>query len=79
MAHLPESSTSIEVFALLTGKLYLPDRWLFEDGDEDIRAARQHSPDYSFLIRHPSGKNVLFDLGMRKVCHVAGMKHGDEG
>ncbi|KAJ6142444.1 hypothetical protein N7471_001897 [Penicillium samsonianum] len=66
MAHLPESSTSIEVFALPTGKLYLPDRWLFEDGNEDIRSARQHSPDYSFLIHHPSGRKVLFDLGMRK-------------
>jgi len=66
MASHLKHSTSVEVHALPTGTLHLPDRWLFEDGDADIRRARQVSPDYSFLIRHPSGKNVLFDLGLRK-------------
>jgi hypothetical protein len=58
----------VDVFALPTGKLYLPDRWLFEDGDNDMFHKRQFSPDFSFLVCHPSGKRVLFDLGMRKVC-----------
>jgi hypothetical protein len=66
---LPKSSLSVSVFALPTGKLYLPDRWLFEDGDNNMYKARQFSPDFSFLIRHPSGTNLLFDLGMRKVCY----------
>lgn len=64
---LPTSGTTyVDVSALLTGKLYLPDRWLFEDGDEDMLSVRQFSPDFSFLIGHPSGKRALFDLGLRK-------------
>ncbi|KAJ9501535.1 hypothetical protein LTR99_004419 [Exophiala xenobiotica] len=53
----------VRVHALPTGYLWLPDRWIFADGDTNLRHL---SPDYSFLISHPSGKNVLFDLGMRK-------------
>lgn len=65
---LPTNGTTfVDVCALPTGKLYLPDRWLFEDGDEDMLSARQFSPDFSFLISHPSQQRVLFDLGMRKV------------
>jgi hypothetical protein len=67
MISLPNPSCFVEIYALPTGKLYLPDRWLFEDGDEDYQNSRQYSPDYSFLIVHPSGEKVLFDLGMRKV------------
>jgi hypothetical protein len=67
-ANLPSPSVEVKVFALPTGKLYLPDRWLFEDGDNNMRKAREFSPDFSFLISHPSGKHLLFDLGMRKVC-----------
>ncbi|EHK18319.1 uncharacterized protein TRIVIDRAFT_68342 [Trichoderma virens Gv29-8] len=63
---LPSPSVKVEVSALPTGKLYLPDRWLFEDGNNDIRKARQFSPDFSFLISHPSGEHILFDLGLRK-------------
>lgn len=55
---------TVEVFVLPTGYLWLPDRWIFADGDLKVRHL---SPDFSFLIRHASGKNVLFDLGMRKV------------
>ena len=55
----------VKVFALPTGQLTHPDRWLFEDGDEDIMKARNPYPDYSFLIQHEaSGRNVLFDLGL---------------
>ena len=61
------SSSFVEVFALPTGKLYLPDRWLFEDGDPDMLHTRQFSPDFSFLVCHASGKKVLFDLGLKKV------------
>ncbi len=58
------SPQEAEVYVLPTGYLWLPDRWIFADGDLKLRHL---SPDYSFLIRHHSGKNVLFDLGMRKV------------
>lgn len=57
----------VEVYALPTGQLSHPDRWIFEDGDEDWMKARHTYPDYSFLIRHHSGKNILFDLGLTKV------------
>ena len=63
----PPQSPPVAVYALPTGHLYLPDRWLFENGSEDFKHHRQLVPDFSFLIRHSSGKNVLFDLGMRKV------------
>lgn len=59
-----ESQPCVEVSVLPTGYLWLPDRWIFADGDVNLKHL---SPDYSFLIRHPSGRNVLFDLGMRKV------------
>ena len=69
MPSLPSSTKvkPVEVYALATGELNHPDRWLFEDGDEDVVAARHPYPDFSFLIRHPSGKNILFDLGLTKV------------
>lgn len=67
LAYGTGQSPVVEVHALPTGKLYLPDRWLFEDGDRDMLRVRQFSPDFSFLICHPSGKRVLFDLGIRKV------------
>lgn len=69
MPSLPVSKgvQAVEVYALATGELNHPDRWLFEDGDEDIMKARHPYPDFSFLIRHHSGKNVLFDLGLAKV------------
>ncbi|KIW65757.1 hypothetical protein PV04_07985 [Phialophora macrospora] len=57
------ASPNVEVYVLPTGYLWLPDRWIFSDGDTGLRHL---SPDYSFLICHPSGRNVLFDLGMRK-------------
>jgi hypothetical protein len=66
------ASPHVDVFALSTGQLSHPDRWLFEDGDEDLLRARHPYPDFSFLIRHHSGKCVLFDLGLRKVrCCVS--------
>jgi hypothetical protein len=66
-----ESSPSfVDVFALPTGKIHLPDRWIFEDGDNDMHRFRQLSPDFSFLICHPSGMRVLFDLGLRKVYFI---------
>ena len=60
-------SLTVAVYALPTGHLYLPDRWLFEDGNNDFNQYRQLVPDFSFLICHESGKNILFDLGLRKV------------
>lgn len=54
----------VKVHVLPTGYLWLPDRWIFSDGDDNLK---HFSPDFSFLICHPSGRNVLFDLGLRKV------------
>lgn len=73
MLTLPSPATAVRVYALPTGKIHLPDRWLFEDGDSsnEMKNARQLSPDFSFLLGHPSGKHVLFDLGMRKVASAA--------
>lgn len=72
MTPLPSTGdvTPVKLFALPTGWLCHPDRWLFEDGDTDQVNAIQQYPDYSFLIRHPSGQNVLFDLGLRKVRSI---------
>jgi hypothetical protein len=64
------SSVFLDVFALSTGQLSHPDRWLFEDGDNDMVKARHVYPDYSFLIQHPGGKSILFDLGLKKVCYM---------
>ena len=66
---LPSSAPFVKLHALLTGRLQLPERWLFEDGDDDVHRKREDSPVFSFLIEHPSGKRVLFDLGLRKVSH----------
>lgn len=63
---LPAGEQTVSVYALPTGHLQLPDRWLFEDASEDLLHDRQYSPDFSFLIKHPRGK-ILFDLGLRKV------------
>lgn len=57
----------VEVSILPTGWLLLPDTWIFSDGKPGLK---HWSPDFSFLIRHPSGKNILFDLGMRKVSYL---------
>ena len=59
------SGPELQVYALPTGQLTHPDRWLFEDGDPDLYKVRHPYPDYSFLITHPTGKNILFDLGLR--------------
>lgn len=67
----PKDVVPVKVCALPTGWLCHPDRWLFEDGDVDEVNARQQYPDYSFLIQHHSGQNVLFDLGLRKVRLVS--------
>ncbi|KAH8819109.1 beta-lactamase-like protein [Xylogone sp. PMI_703] len=58
-----QSINTVKVSILPTGWLILPDTWIFSDGKPGVK---HWSPDYSFLVRHPSGKNLLFDLGMRK-------------
>lgn len=77
MPSLPSSRgvNPVKVSALATGELNHPDRWLFEDGDEDIMNARHSYPDFSFLIQHHSGKNVLFDLGLAKVGYWISLLH----
>lgn len=54
----------VNVSILPTGWLYLPDTWIFQDGKPGFK---HWSPDFSFLIRHPAGRTIIFDLGMRKV------------
>ncbi|RDL36677.1 uncharacterized protein BP5553_06029 [Venustampulla echinocandica] len=61
------SGPAVDVSILPTGWLFLPDSWIFTDGKPSLK---HWSPDFSFLIRHPSGKSVLFDLRMRKVSQV---------
>ncbi|KAK3045635.1 hypothetical protein LTR09_012801 [Extremus antarcticus] len=63
---MKDGSSTVAVSALPTGQLAHPDRWLFEDGDENLMQARQLYPVYSFLIEHPSGRKILFDLGLPK-------------
>ncbi|VUC32112.1 unnamed protein product [Clonostachys rosea] len=63
---MTSNSTIVEVFVLPTGYLWLPDEWIVADGDPRIKHL---CPNFSFLIRHPSGKNALFDLGLRKDLH----------
>jgi hypothetical protein len=72
MASLPSSNgvQPVKVYALAAGELNHPDRWLFEDGDEDILSARHPYPDFCFLLQHHSGKNILFDLGLTKVRNI---------
>ncbi|EGR47090.1 uncharacterized protein TRIREDRAFT_109325 [Trichoderma reesei QM6a] len=64
------STNTVQVYALPTGWVHLPDRWIWQDGDDDIVKVRQRLPDYSFLVRHPSGKNILFDAGLPKNLDV---------
>lgn len=64
---LPQpTSQPVQVSALPTGRIYLPERWLFEDGDSDVAKARVLAPDFSFLVQHSSGQKLVFDLGLRK-------------
>ena len=76
-ASLPDSHNvvPVEVSVLPTGHLTHPDRWLFEDGEEDIMQARRKYPDFSFLIEHHSGRKVLFDLGLPKACRPPTLRH----
>ena len=53
----------VNVSAVPTGQLYIPDKWVFGGNLQ----TRRLYPDYSFLIVHPSGKSLMFDLGIRKV------------
>ena len=66
LSAMPSGTPTVQVSALETGRFHLPDRWLFEDGPPDVTVG-QDSPDYCFLIKHPGGTKVLFDLGLRKV------------
>lgn len=74
---MESASSFVSVYALPTGKIHLPDRWIFEDGDNDLIHSRQLYPDFSLLICHPSGKRVLFDLGLRKVGDLSQHSEGE--
>lgn len=59
------SSCYAKLSLLPGGSLTLPES-LFCDDQQD-KAARVSVPSMSFLIRHPSGFKIVFDLGMRKI------------
>jgi hypothetical protein len=59
-----DSQATVKVSMLPTGQLYLPDRWITAGADLNIKRLY---PDFSFLIQHPSGTKLMFDLGIRKV------------
>lgn len=57
---------TVQVSLVLTGQLFLPDKWILAGADQ---ATKTLYPDYSFYVHHePSGKSLMFDLGIRKVC-----------
>ena len=58
------NDVTVQVSVLPTGQLGLLLRWIFENEQDTSKV--EWFPDYSFLIEHPSGKRVMFDLGMRK-------------
>jgi len=61
----PSQAAYFDVSALEAGKLTVPEALLYvNDPDPDIFHTR---PSLSFLLRHhPSGKLIVFDLGVRK-------------
>ncbi|KAJ5196093.1 metallo-beta-lactamase superfamily protein [Penicillium cf. viridicatum] len=63
--HIPPSEKTVSVFLVDSGVRVGAPRELLViptyKGAEDIIA-----PAYSFLVSHPSGKRILFDLGVRK-------------
>lgn len=68
MAHRDEkvngtAGVVVKASAVPTGEVYLPDKWVLAGADH---AKDSLYPDYSFFIQHPSGKTLMFDLGMRK-------------
>ena len=58
------SDVTVRVSMVPTGELYIPDGWVIHGADPKYKRLY---PDYSFLIRHPSARSVMFDLGIRKV------------
>jgi glyoxylase-like metal-dependent hydrolase (beta-lactamase superfamily II) len=58
------SSVNIRVSALHAGSLTLPEH--FFCADQHDKTIRNTVPSLSFLLQHPSGKRIIFDLGMRR-------------
>ena len=68
--HQNEDQTCVRVSVLEAGKLTLPEH--FFCADQHDKKVRNSVPSMSFLITHPpSGKRIVFDLGMRRSCKVS--------
>ena len=64
-SHRNEPQICVRISALEAGKLTLPEH--FFCADQHDKNVRNTVPSMSFLINHPpSGKRVVFDLGMRR-------------
>lgn len=64
--NIPPSSTSVSVKIIDVSTISnVPAHALFTPPVPGYTVARD-SPSFSFLIEHPSGEKVLFDLGIRK-------------
>ncbi|KAH8431735.1 uncharacterized protein LDX57_009390 [Aspergillus melleus] len=63
--HIPASKHTVDVSIIdSTARIKIPLQAFIKDplpGHEHLQC-----PAYSFLVEHPSGKKVLFDLGVRK-------------
>jgi hypothetical protein len=63
MASLPQGTAYVDITLFPAGKLEIADYLLHKDGTDEKNVC----PDYSFLIEHPSGKKIFFDLGLHPV------------
>ncbi|KAJ0423030.1 beta-lactamase-like protein [Aspergillus carlsbadensis] len=63
---LPTGSTAVDVGIIdSTARLTVPASHLLSP-PTDLDGLTLTAPSYSFLIAHPSGRKILFDLGLRK-------------
>lgn len=62
------NQTYVTVKALCVGRVYLENRFVFEDSMDEPESAGLQLPVFSFLISHPTKGHAMFDLGIRKVC-----------
>ncbi|KAL3488189.1 beta-lactamase-like protein [Aspergillus germanicus] len=63
---LPTGSTSVDVGIIdSTARLTVPASHLLSPAT-DLDRVTLTAPSYSFIIQHPSGRKILFDLGLRK-------------
>jgi len=63
-APVPESTPTVEIYAIKAGTVHLLEHMIFEGGNSQTS---KELPAYSYYIYHPSTKtHALFDLGLNK-------------